>query len=311
MNSRIKLIDVFRGAALIAMTIYHFAWDLEYASWILPATTLSPGWVLFARSIASSFLFLAGVSLVLAHGNGIKWRGFFKRLAMVAVAAALISLVTFYAVPNGFIFFGILHAIALFSLVGLLFVRLPWFLPALVAIAVYWVGQNLVNDVFSAQWLWWVGLATKPPVSTDYVPFFPWFSATLAGIATAKLSMRFGWLQVLSAVTLPNPIEKPLSFIGQHSLIYYLIHQPIMIGLIWVFTAIAGPPDRTAGFVQICTNQCLSHNDKKFCKPYCSCVAGSFNNMELLTPFLDGKLDITKNELVGKITKQCRARHGG
>ena len=307
-NSRFSLIDIVRGLALIAMTIYHFAWDLEFFGWILPATTLSTGWVLFARGIASTFLILVGISLVLAHQNGIRWNGFFKRVAVVALAAALISITTYFAIPEGFIFFGILHAIALFSLLGILFVRLPWFMCTGIAILIYSVGQNQSIEMFSNPWLWWVGLATEPPVSSDYVPLFPWFSAVLAGMAFAKLSITFGWLEKTQKLDFPNTLEKPMTLIGKHSLLYYLIHQPILLGAIWLFTTIAGPPDRTENFIQLCKAQCVTTQGEKFCTPYCSCVAKSMKNVELFDPFMDGKIDITTNELVGKITKQCRGK---
>ena len=122
---RIEAIDLARGAALIAMAIYHFTWDLEFFGYVDEGMTAHGGWKLFARCIASSFLFLVGVSLFLAHGKGIRWRGFLIRVAMVAGAALAISLVTYIAVPGAFIFFGILHEIALASLLGLAFLRLP------------------------------------------------------------------------------------------------------------------------------------------------------------------------------------------
>ena len=90
-HPRIALLDLARGAALIAMAIYHFTWDLEFFGYVDPGMTAHGGWKLFARCIASSFLFLVGVSLFLAHASGIRWRGFLIRLAMVGGAALAIS----------------------------------------------------------------------------------------------------------------------------------------------------------------------------------------------------------------------------
>ena len=61
---RIEAIDLARGIALVAMAVYHFTWDLEFFGYLEPRTTAVGGWKLFARVIASSFLFLVGVSLV-------------------------------------------------------------------------------------------------------------------------------------------------------------------------------------------------------------------------------------------------------
>ncbi len=302
---RIALIDIARGVGLLAMVVYHFTWDLEYFSWILPGTITEPFWVYFARSIASSFVFLAGVSLVLAHRNGIKWRSFFIRFAIVAASAALISLATYFAFPNGFIYFGILHAIALFSLVGLLFIRLHWAICLVVAAAVFWMGHNLSNEFFAHPALWWVGLATNVPPSNDYVPFFPWFAATLAGISFTKLGLSRGWFEAMAKWQFPRSIELPLVLIGRNSLVFYLLHQPILIGLVWSFTFLAGPPDRTAGFIKLCTQQCSQQRDGKFCVSYCSCVADDMKQAKLFTPFNNGKVDIATNKVAQNIINQC------
>ena len=100
---RIAVIDVARGVALLAMASYHFTWDLEFFGYADAGLTAVGGWKTYARCIATSFLFLVVVSLYLAHGRGIRWNGFWKRLAMVAAAAAAISFVTWLAVPQGFV----------------------------------------------------------------------------------------------------------------------------------------------------------------------------------------------------------------
>ena len=207
-SKRIPLIDILRGIALLAMTIYHFTWDLEFFGWAPPALTLQPQWVWFARCIAGSFLFLVGVSLVLAHGDTIRWKPFFKRLAMVAGAAALISLVTYFAMPGGFIFFGILHAIALFSLLGLLLLRLHWIILLLVAVAILVTSNTLNAVIFTEPALWWIGLAPTPPPSNDYVPLFPWFSCTLVGMAVAKMALATGLLEKLATIEFPKLLHK-------------------------------------------------------------------------------------------------------
>ncbi|MCF3639770.1 DUF1624 domain-containing protein, partial [Rhizobium sp. TRM95111] len=77
-----------RAMALVAMAIYHFTWDLEFFGYVEPGTAGTGGWKIFARLIAGSFLFLAGLGLVLGHGEGIRWHSFWRRLAKVGAAAA-------------------------------------------------------------------------------------------------------------------------------------------------------------------------------------------------------------------------------
>jgi uncharacterized membrane protein len=276
---RIRAIDVARGVALLAMAIYHFTWDLEFFGYLAPATTAVGGWKLFARCIAASFLFLVGVSLVLAHSRGIRWRPFLMRIAMVAGAAMLITLATFLATPHTFIFFGILHQIALASLLGLLVLRMPAAALVLLAAVVIALPNVWRSDVFNAPWLWWVGLSSTNPPSNDYVPLFPWFGAVLLGMAGAKIATRVGLLDRLRPWTPPASLRL-LEIAGQHSLAVYLIHQPVLIGLIWLGSQIVPPPaaDPATGFTRACQIQCVQSRDEAFCTRYCGCMLDLVEN---------------------------------
>ena len=88
---RITAIDIGRGVALVAMAIYHFTWDLEFFGYVERGLTAVGGWKMFARCIASSFLVLVGISLFLAHRNGVRWPSFWRRWQMVAAAALALS----------------------------------------------------------------------------------------------------------------------------------------------------------------------------------------------------------------------------
>lgn len=273
LSNRIRAIDVARGVALVAMAIYHFTWDLEFFGYVEPGLTAFGGWKIFARCIASSFLFLVGVSLVLAHSRGVRWKSFLIRLAQVACAAAAISAVTWIAVPGGFIFFGILHEIALASLLGVLLLRLPALLLAALAALVIAAPQFLRSEIFDTPWLWWVGLSTVNPHSNDYVPLFPWFGAVLLGMTATKLAGRFGLPERLRPWAPPRA-ARVLETGGRHSLAVYLIHQPVLIALVWVASQIVPPavPDPKIGFNRACQVQCREVRDEAFCSGYCGCV---------------------------------------
>jgi uncharacterized membrane protein len=270
---RIEAIDLARGAALVAMAIYHFTWDLEFFGHVEAGLTAHGGWKIFARSIASSFLFLAGVSLLLAHGESFRRKPFQKRLAQVAGAAAAISAVTWFAVPDGFIFFGILHQIALASLLGLAFVRLPWFVCLAVAAFFVAAPHVLRSAFFDHPAWWWVGLSSANPRSNDYVPLFPWFGAVLAGIAAARLAHGAGLFDRLARLK-PGSWSKPLQVAGRHSLAVYLIHQPVLIACVWAFSQIFPAPQeaRDVRFMRACESQCAEMRDAEFCARYCTCM---------------------------------------
>jgi uncharacterized membrane protein len=242
---RIPAIDAARGLALLAMAHFHFIFDLEMFRLVEPGTANSFPWKPYARGIATSFLFLVGFSLVLAHGHSasplsaLSTRGFWWRFGKIAGAAIIITIATYFAVPDAFIFFGILHHIAVASLIGLFFVRRPWWLTAVAAILAYMLPIYLGFDALSNLAGWWTGLASTTPRSNDFVPLLPWLSASLAGIAAARLSLDRAWTLRLAQWQFNGRIGRSLRRLGQHSLAFYLLHQPILIGLIYLYVMVA------------------------------------------------------------------------
>ena len=192
---------------------------------------------------------------------------------MVAGAAIAISVATRIATPDGFIFFGILHEIALASLLGLAFLRLPALLTLLVAALVIATPVYLRFEAFDHPWLWWIGLSAINPRSNDYVPLFPWFVAVLAGIAVTKLAAASGLLARLAELT-PGRWANPLVFIGRHSLAFYLIHQPLLIGCVWLFAQVMPAKVETpqVNFLKTCQLSCEQSRDTEFCSSYCVCM---------------------------------------
>jgi uncharacterized membrane protein len=236
-GGRILAVDLARAAALVAMALFHFVYDLELFGWVAPGTAVTGGWRVLALCTAGSFLFLAGLSLWLGHGRGIRWRGFWRRFAMVAGAAAVISVATRVALGEVFIFFGILHAIAASSLLGLAFLRVPAVpLIGLAALALWapWVARA---EVFDPWWFWWTGLQTVPVRSVDYVPLAPWFGPFLMGLAVGRLGSRFGLWSRLAGWRGGVWAER-LAVPGRYSLWVYLAHQPVLIALVWGATQV-------------------------------------------------------------------------
>ncbi|MFC5991091.1 DUF1624 domain-containing protein [Limoniibacter endophyticus] len=304
---RIASIDVARGLALVAMAIYHFTWDLSFFGYVAPDLAITGGWRIFARLIATSFLFLVGVSLILAHGNGIRWQGFWKRFWMVAVAALLITVATYFLTPPTYIFFGILHHIALASLLGLLFLRLPPVIVAVAAVIVAVLPFYASSDFFDPRYLAWTGLAERAPRSNDLVPLFPFFAAVLAGIAATKLALEFGLAERLSLVGVAKAL-KPLETAGRHSLLFYLVHQPVLIGFVWVFSQVVPPPPvrfSETEFSSMCMRTCTQERDGAFCTAYCGCMLDRFKADVSLFEQLQRQDDLAAQENIVRVANQC------
>ncbi len=306
---RLGRLDIARGVALIAMAIYHFGWDLEFFGYLVQGSASQGWWRIFARCIASSFLFLVGFSLVLAHGRAIRWHSFLKRLAQIIAAAAAISLLTWFFVPQGFIFFGILHQIALASLLGLFFLHVPVWIILPVAALTIAAPHYISSDFFNYPALWWVGLSSVTPVSNDYVPLFPWFGAVLLGMATVRILQKTGLITLLQGGIRPLWAQRGLTFIGKHSLIFYLVHQPVLMGLLFVVSQILPPSPaiQAANFNAQCIAQCSLDNELQFCQTYCGCVVENIETARMTHIFSSNSVSDQEREILSKFSAQCVA----
>lgn len=272
---RLAAIDVARGVAIVAMAIYHFSWDLGNFRLVPWNAATDPGWRLFARLIAASFLVLVGVSLVLASRNGFRWPPYLRRLAILMVAAALVSLGTWWFTPDAFVFFGILHMIAAGSVLALPFLFAPSWLVALAGIAAVLAPTFLASPAFDLPALWWLGLTPRPPRSVDFVPLFPWFAAILAGILAGRAILAAGPDAPLGRWRGEGSLARGLAFAGRWSLLIYLVHQPILIGALYVAAPLlpVNPTAAARGFVGDCVAACREvGRDPPFCELYCRCV---------------------------------------
>ncbi len=173
---------------------------------------------------------LVGVSLVLASRNGFRGRPFVRRLCVIVVCALAITVATRFLFPETFVFFGILHAIAVASIIGAALLPLGKFALAAAGLVILVLGYTVASAAFDPRWLAWTGFALTPPRSNDFVPVFPWVGLTLLGMALAGLALERGWTAHIRPVE--GPTARSLVWLGRHSLVIYLVHQPVLLGVL-------------------------------------------------------------------------------
>lgn len=235
-SHRFDSIDTLRGAAIVWMTLFHFLFDLNHFGWLKQNFYADPFWTWQRTAIVSLFLFCAGLGQAVAVEQGQSWPRFWKRWVQVAGCALLVTAGSYWMYPKSFIYFGVLHGIA----VMLILVRLTWhwgawlWLAGALAIAAkplamlahgHWPELDFLNH---AAWNW-LGLISRKPVTEDYVPVVPWLGVMWWGMAAGQwlLRRRRAWMQQ------PMPrAAGPLAWLGRWSLSWYMLHQPVMLGML-------------------------------------------------------------------------------
>jgi len=223
-------LDALRGIAIVAMVAYHFCFDLRYfrlARWDFEH---DPFWLTARALILSSFLLIAGISSVLARADPRADARWLRHAAVIGAAALLVTAASAMMFPRSFIWFGVLHAIAVSLLLARPLVDRPR-MAAAIGAAVIIAGVTLASPSFDNRWLGFLGFTTRKPVTEDYVPLFPWTGVLLLGIAAghALVANQFAALEPLGAA------PRLLRVLGRHSLAVYLLHQPLLLGSLAVF----------------------------------------------------------------------------
>ncbi|NOX08558.1 MAG: DUF1624 domain-containing protein [Gammaproteobacteria bacterium] len=233
-SCRYPLVDLARGVAILMMIVYHFFYDLSYFSFLVLDFYQGAFWIGFRYLILGLFISLVGVSLVLARENGVSGKQFLIRVGWIVFYAALISLVSWLLFGSRIIFFGVLHFIALASLLGALFTRLYW-INLILGLLLVLIGTGIESTLFNHSWLQWLGLMTYKPLTEDYVPFLPWFGIVLWGMFLARMVLNASILPLRSPTW---PGANILIFAGRHSLIIYMLHQVVLFGVLWCIRAL-------------------------------------------------------------------------
>jgi uncharacterized membrane protein len=231
-RERIWEIDFLRGLSIILMVGYHLLYDLGAMAGVkslLGFTTdlTTPAWLAAQYFFAGLFVVLSGISSTLSRGN-------VRRAVKLLAVALLVSIVTYFFNRAATIHFGILHCLGVSILVyGAAFERVK--APAC-------AGAGAVVLILSAalpfalkgvtipfNWLLPLGIHTSFYSSFDYFPLLPWFGIFLAGAALGK-SVYFSKRSLIRR-RLPATF---INFAGRHSLLIYIVHQPVILGVLYL-----------------------------------------------------------------------------
>jgi uncharacterized membrane protein len=237
-GTRFDRLDALRGAAIVWMALFHFAFDLNHFRLLEPVQNFyrDPFWTVQRAMIVTLFMAVAGVSQAVALDTGQPWPRFWRRWAQIAGCAVLVSAGSALMFPRSWISFGVLHGFAVMLVIARVAAPLRvWLWP--IGLVCILLPHLVQHPFFDTRLTNWVGLVTRKPVTEDYAPVLPWLGVMLWGLAAGQglLARR----RALLAGALPRVLS-PLAALGRWSLTFYMAHQPVLIGAILAFLTLSG-----------------------------------------------------------------------
>ncbi len=227
---RYYAVDALRGLSILLMVAYHFGYNLVMFDIAPPGLLYNPLLNFLQPFFASVFIAISGASSTFSHSN-------LRRGVKILLCAALVTLATWLFNPAAFVRFGILHflgcAALLYEVFRPLLMRMTrwgwlWLIP-------FFAAYFLLDRSFPVEHLWALGIRSASFSSTDYFPIFPWIFMYFFGV----------WLGgVISRGQMPDWFYRlRLPFFercGRHTLLIYIAHQPVLIGVSYVILFFMG-----------------------------------------------------------------------
>lgn len=233
---RIWELDALRGVCILCVIVVHFLFDLSFFGGL--DLTL-PAWYVFLQEYGGAiFVVLSGVCVTLGSKS-------VRRGLIVFACGMLITAVTYGMYRLGMsgadvvVKFGVLHLLGVCMLVYPAFKKLPPAMLTVLGLVIAITGYAIRGIIVPQRWLFPLGLTYEGFTSSDYFPLFPQLGYFLIGAAIGKTAYRE------KRTLLPGSFQKTgiarfFCWCGRQSLFIYLLHQPIVYGLLELVLLLRG-----------------------------------------------------------------------
>lgn len=240
-NNRLHLLDTIRGITILSMIIFHTVWDLVYIYGINIRWFYSDYGYIWQQSICWTFIFLSGFCFSFSKNK-------FKRGIIVFICGLLVTLATFIFMPENIIIFGVLtligSAMIILSFMHRFLNKLPPVFFSIISFLLFLVTKDindgylgfeglkiikLPNFLYKNLFTSYLGFTARHFSSADYFSLFPWIFLFICGYFVFKVFEKYNTLKIFKGKNVPI-----INFIGRHSLLIYLLHQPLIYGITYL-----------------------------------------------------------------------------
>lgn len=241
-KERYHLLDTLRGSVLLSMILYHGCWNMVYIYGKNWEWYRSQGAYIWQQSICWTFICLSGFCFSLGKNH-------LKNGFLVFGSGLLVTLTTMVIMPSNRVIFGVLTCIGscilLTHFMKNLIIKIPANVGVFLNILLFLFTKNTNNGswgignmkITELPQTWYqnyfttfLGFPFRGFYSTDYFSLVPWFFLFLTGFYFFRIWQKKGWLER----TFLKVGIAPLSFLGRHSLLIYLLHQPVLYGVMQI-----------------------------------------------------------------------------
>lgn len=241
-QKRVWFLDELRGLVILLMIFYHTLYDIVFVFEKSTMNFYSPVLNLIQMFIATTFVTLSGIVSNYSKNN-------LKRGIQCLFFALILSLVTYFVMPSQIVIFGVLHLLGccmlIYHFIQKPLKKIPVFVGAIIFLMLFAFTYNITSGflglfgipmihlsptLYRYKLLSIMGFPSSEFHSSDYFPIIPWIFLYIFGTYVgiffkSNRAPHFFY----------KPHIKPLAFLGRHSLLIYLLHQPVTYGILYLF----------------------------------------------------------------------------
>lgn len=224
--NRVWWVDLLRGLACLSMPIFHLVHNMHLLGFTAIAYQKTPFWLTWQKLGLGTFVLVSGLAFILSSQKGIRWHRLLRRAAKLGFLAMLVSLVTWLMMPQSFVRFGVLHFFTLTIVLAPLSYKYPYanlICAAGILLFYQWMGRG---GLYPEPLLYFTGMMSQRPPAADYIPLIPWFGVFMLGMGLGR------WIQTNKQRRPPPRWALPIIWLGQHSLVFYFVHQVIIYAVL-------------------------------------------------------------------------------